>query len=760
MERDIKKLVSEMTLEEKAGLCSGADFWHTKPVERLGIPSVMVSDGPHGLRKQADEADHLGLNESVVAVCFPAACATAASFDEELIGQMGETLGQECQAEDLSVLLGPAVNIKRSPLCGRNFEYLSEDPYLAGKMAASYIRGVQKWDVGTSIKHFAANNQEYNRMSCSSEVDERTLREIYLPAFEEAIKASQPKTVMCSYNRINGVYSADNEWLLTKVLRDDWGFEGYVMTDWGAVSDRVQGIIAGLELEMPGPDAGNDAKIVAAVKDGTLDEALLDQAVERILKVIFSYVDHRHPEAVFDRDADHEKAVDVETECAVLLENNGVLPLAEGKKITYIGEFAEKPRYQGGGSSHINSSKVTSALEAAKAKGRDVSYVKGFPNDKDEMDDAALDAAVSAAKEADVAVIFAGLPDVFESEGYDRTSMKMPSCQDKLIAAVEAVQPNTVVVLHNGSPVECPWADDVAAVLELYLGGQGVGEACDRLLWGEANPSGHLAETFPYHLEDNPSYLNFPGDGRKVRYAEGVYVGYRYYEAKKLPVRWAFGHGLSYTTFGYSNLRLSKDAMDDASALEVCVDVTNTGSVAGKEVVQLYVSDKNGTAGRPVKELKGFAKVALAPGETKTVTMSIDARSLSYFEERIADWYAPTGDYEILVGRASDDIALSATVKFTTAKQLPLHVDGGSTFGELLADPRTAPVIEKMMKEAMENSPLAGAGDGAGLTGSESDQAMMQAMMQAMPIKSLKSFGMMTLEQEEALIAALNGAIG
>ena len=755
MARDIKQLIAQMTLEEKAGLCSGKDFWHTKPVERLGVPGVMVTDGPHGLRKQAGEADHLGLNASVEAVCFPAACATTSSFDTELVNKMGETLGEECQAEDVSVLLGPAVNIKRSPLCGRNFEYMSEDPYLAGKMAAAYIRGVQSKGVGTSIKHFAANNQEYNRMSCSSEVDERTLREIYLPPFEEAVKAAQPKTVMCSYNKINGVYSADNEWLLTKVLRDEWGFEGYVMTDWGAIDDRVQGIRAGLELEMPASDGENDARIVAAVKDGSLDEALVDQAVERILNVIFDYADNRRPDAVFDRDADHAKAVEVEKECAVLLENNGVLPLAAGAKVAYIGGFAAAPRYQGGGSSHINSSKVTSALETAQAKGRAVEYVQGFPTDRDEADEAGLAAAVEAAKKADVAVIFAGLPDVMESEGYDRTTLAMPACQNALIAAVAAAQPNTVVVLHNGSPIECPWAEDVAAILELYLGGQGVGEACDALLWGEANPCGRLAETFPMRLEDTPCYLDFPGDGKTVKYSEGVYVGYRYYEAKKLPVRWAFGHGLSYTAFEYGNLTLSSDTMDDAGTVTVNVDVTNTGKMAGKEVVQLYVADKTGTFGRPVKELKGFAKVALAPGETKTVSMTITARDLSYYSVELGDWYAPSGTYALLAGHASDDIRLTAELQFTTAKLLPLHVDGATTIGELMADPRTAPVVGQMMQQAAQSF----GGDDVSLTGSDSDQAMMQAMMKGMPLKSLMSFGMMTIEQMEGLVATLNGGI-
>lgn len=762
MERDIKKIVSEMTLEEKAGMCSGEDFWHLKNVERLGIPAVMVADGPHGLRKQMGEADHLGLGQSIVAVCFPAACATASSFDTELMHEMGKTLGEECQAEDLSVLLGPAVNIKRSPLCGRNFEYLSEDPYLAGKMAASYIKGVQSWDVGTSMKHYAANNQEYNRMSCSSNMSERTFREIYLAAFETAVKEAQPKTIMCSYNKINGEYASENKHLLTDILRDEWGFDGYVMTDWGAVADRVKGIVAGLDLEMPGSGGFNDAKIVAAVKDGSLDEALLDKAVERILKVVFSYVDNRHPEAVFDRDVDHEKAVKIETECAVLLENNGVLPLKAEAKAVYIGEYAEKPRYQGGGSSHINSSKVSSALESAKAKGRVVSYVKGFPFDKDEENDEELTAAVQAAKNAEVAVIFAGLPDVIESEGYDRKDMKLPACQNKLIEAVAKVQPNTIVVLHNGSPIEAPWADQVAGVLEMYLGGQGVGEATDRLLYGEVNPSGHLAETFPLHLEDNPSYLNFPGDGINVDYAEGIYVGYRYYDAKKMPVRWAFGHGLSYTEYEYSNLKLPTERLDDRNSVKVTVDVKNIGQMAGKEVVQLYVSDKNGTAGRPVKELKGFSKIELQPGEKKTIEFTLTARDLSFYHEGLGDWYAPTGTYEVSIGHASDEIALTGEILFKTDKQLPLFVNGSTTIGELLAHPVTAPIVGQMM-QGMEG-PMGGMqGDDAENmedslgTGAE----MMEAMMVGMPLKSLASFaGAEVAAQIDQLIQTLNNALG
>lgn len=749
MATDVKKLVAEMTLEEKASLLGGADFWHTKAVERLGIPQFMMSDGPHGLRKQDGDADHLGVNDSIVAVCWPAACATASSFDKELIEKMGESIGDECQAENLSIVLGPAVNIKRSPLCGRNFEYFSEDPYLAGEMAAAYINGVQSRHIGTSIKHFALNDQEFYRMSNDSVADERTMREIYFPAFETAVKKAQPKTVMCSYNKINGTYASDNEWLLTKVLRDDWGFEGFVMTDWGAVSDRVQGVRAGLELEMPGDTAGNDAKIVAAVKDGSLDEKLVDQAAERILKVVYDYLDNKMEGVIFDREADHKKAEKVEAECAVLLENNGILPLDSSKKIVYIGEYAEKPRFQGGGSSHINASRVVSALDAARANGRNVEYVKGFPFDKDELDEVELEKAIEAAHEADIVVIFAGLPDVFESEGYDRPNMDMPECQNRLIKEVASVNSNVVVVLHNGSPVETPWADDVAAILEMYLGGQGVGTATDALLYGLKNPSGKLAETFPLRVQDNPSYLNFNTDPEKCVYAEGVYVGYRYYDKKEMPVRWAFGHGLSYTDFVIDNIRLSSDSMDDDGEIRVTVDVANVGKMKGKEVVQLYVSDINGTPDRPIKELKGFEKIELEPGEKQGVTITIDARSLSYYNEALGDWYAPSGKYQILVGDASDNITACAEINFTTKKVVPMRMDPSITMGELLANPKTAPVIQGMMAQMAGNGPIA----------MEEMDPMMEAMMKFMPLKSLKSFGMMDDEKMAGLLAVLKNAL-
>ena len=753
MKRDVKGIIREMTLEEKAGMCSGKDFWHLKGVERLGIPEVMVSDGPHGLRKQAAEADHLGLNESIKAVCFPTACATACSFDRDLLEEMGERIGDECQAEDLSVILGPAVNIKRSPLCGRNFEYFSEDPYLASQMAAAHIKGVQSKNVGTSIKHFAANNQEHRRMSCSSEVDERTLREIYLAAFETAIKEAKPDTVMCSYNRINGEFASENHWLLTEVLRDEWGFDGYVMSDWGAVNDRVKGLKAGLELEMPASGGTTDKEIVEAVKNGELDEAVLDRAVERILNIVFKFVDNRQ-EGKFDKEEDHKLAAKIEAESMVLLKNEGVLPLpTQGKKIAFIGKFAEAPRFQGGGSSHINSFKITGALEAAKEVAQ-VTYAQGYDIKEDVIDQDMLNQAVETAKEADVAVIFAGLPDAFESEGYDRSHMRMPQCQNTLISEIAKVQENVVVVLHNGSPVEMPWADEVKGILEAYLGGQAVGQAEVDVLFGKVNPCGKLAETIPYKLADNPSYLNFPGDGQTVEYNEGIFVGYRYYDTKEMPVRYPFGYGLSYTTFEYSDLQLSADRIKDTDTLKVTLKVKNTGDRAGKEIVQLYVADKTGAACRPVKELKNFVKVELQPQEEKTVEMELDKRSFAWYNTQIHDWYAASGEYEILAAASSRDIRLKKTVYVESTTELPIHVHMNTTIGELLENPRTKAVIEGMTDSLIQHM--------GGSSGDEEEESaaseaiskeMSLKMMENSPLRTLRSFmGMSTGEIQELIV--------
>ena len=750
MEHHIKELISQLTLEEKAGLCSGADHWHTKAVERLGIPAVKFSDGPHGVRAEDPHADRP--YTFIPTICFPAACATAASFDVEALEQMGRALGRECQAVEVETLLGPAVNIKRSPVCGRNFEYFSEDPYLTGKLASAYIHGVQSQGVGTSVKHFAANNQEYRRMGCSSDMTERTLREIYLSAFEECVKTQQPKTIMCSYNKINGDYAAEHKHLLTEVLRDEWGYEGIVVTDWGAVADRVKGVAAGLDLEMPGTGGMNDRYIVEAVKNGTLSEKDLDKAVENMLRFVFSCADSRREEQL-DLERDHALAVNIAAESAVLLENNGVLPLGAGQKIAYIGGFAEAPRFQGGGSSHLTPSQSVSALEMARAKGRGVSYTMGFLVDEDTWNDADAAAAVENARQADVAVIFAGLPEAFESEGYDRTHMRLPDCQNRLIAEIAAVQPNTVVVLHNGSPVECPWAGDVAAVLEMYLSGQGGGEACDRLLWGESNPCGKLPETFPLKLEDNPSYLNFGGDGRNVRYAEGSYVGYRYYDTKKMPVRWAFGHGLSYTSFSYSNLRFSADTFADGQTICVQADITNTGKIAGKEIVQLYVADQNGTVGRPAKELKGFTKVALAPNETKTVSFTLDPRSLSYYEEKINDWFAPTGNYEIIVSTSSDRKELSGKIRFETKRLLPLCVDDDTPLDVLDRDPRTHDAVQELIALIRRKIPMIPQTD-------DEDTAQEMGGDMEIPLKCFVIFEGYPREKMAALIEKLKELAG
>lgn len=751
---DIKELISKMTLEEKAGLCSGLDFWHTKPVERLGVPAVMVSDGPHGLRKQDEEVDHLGINDSIKAVCMPAACATAASFDRDLIGRMGEAIGDSCQHEKLSVVLGPAVNIKRSPLCGRNFEYFSEDPYLAGEMSASYINGVQSRNVGTSIKHFAANNQEHRRMSSSSNVDERTLREIYFPAFEISVKKAQPWTVMCSYNRLNGTYASEHPWLLTDVLRGEWGFEGYVMSDWGAVSDRVAGVAAGLDLEMPASGGINDKKIVEAVRAGKLDEALVDQAVERILTINYRYLDNAKPETPWDQEADHQLSAQIAAECMVLLKNEGVLPLCKDEEIAFIGEFATKPRFQGGGSSHINCFKTTSAMEAVD--GLKVTYAQGYSVEKDEATDEMIAEAVAAAKAAKVVVVFAGLPDAYESEGYDRTHMAMPACQNKLIEAVAAANPNTVVVLHNGSPVEMPWIDKVKGVLEAYLGGQAVGMAVVKVLFGDVNPSGHLPETFPVKLSDNPSYLYYGGEGNEADYREGIFVGYRYYDKKDMEVLFPFGYGLSYTTFACSNLRLSASEITDQETLTATITVTNTGSCAGKTVVQLYVGDKVSAVLRPVRELKGFEKVELAPGESKDVSFELDKRAFAYWNTELSDWHVETGEFTIEVGQSSRDIEVCGTITVNSTVQLKKHYTMDSIYMDILEDPKAAQVIKPMLDEMKKA--FSSGDDGSTDAAKEAvSEEMNMAMIKYMPLRGAMSFGGgMTQEQMDALLAEMN----
>lgn len=741
----IKDLIKQMTLEEKAGLCSGADYWHTKAVERLGIPAVMVTDGPHGLRKQEGEADHLGLNQSVAAVCFSPACASASSFDENLLYRMGRALGEECRSENIAILLGPAVNIKRSPLCGRNFEYFSEDPYLTGKLSSAQIKGIQEWEVGTSLKHYAVNNQETCRMTCSSEVDERTLREIYLAGFEMAVREAKPWTVMSSYNKINGEYASENKELLTDILREEWGFEGFVMSDWGAVNDRVKSLEAGLELEMPSSGGIRDEQIVKAVREGLLPEDLLDLAVERMLKVTFKCSQADATVTQYDKEEHHKIATDMAKECAVLLKNEGALPLSRQTKVAYIGAFAKIPRYQGGGSSHIHASRVTNALDTGRDKNPKIIYAEGFPHDKDLEDQFLFEEAVKAASEADAAIIFAGLPESFDSEGIDRKHMRLPECQNRLIELIAGVQKNTIVVLHNGSAVEMPWADKVNSILEMFLAGQGVGEATDALLYADANPCGRLAETFPLRLEDTPSYLNFPGDGKKVVYSEGIYIGYRYYEAKKIPVLFPFGHGLSYTDFSYLDMQITRGNFTEGESITVTAQITNSGMMAGKEVVQLYVSDHTGTPGRPVKELKGFAKVELKPGETKQVAFEIDARSLSWYNEEIGDWYAAGGTYELLLAHSSADIRLSEKVEFTPVREIPFRVDENTTIGSLLKNSKTGPIMSMMLLKS----------NGGNASGFGSSNEMLKEMTGGLPLRALFGFSKITEDQMKELIYVL-----
>ena len=756
----LKELIAQMTLEEKAGLCSGADFWHTKAVERLEIPAVMVSDGPHGLRKQDDKADHLGVNDSIKAVCFPAGCATASSFSRDTVEFLGESIGEECQAEGVSTVLGPAMNIKRSPLCGRNFEYYSEDPFLSTEIAGALVHGVQSKNVGTSPKHFMANNQEYHRMTSSSEMDERTMREIYLASFEGMVKKEKPWTIMNSYNKLNGTYLCENKEILTDILRDEWGFDGYVMTDWGAMNDRVSALKAGCELEMPASSGITDAEIVAAVKDGTLAEDVLDQACERILNIVYRFEENRDKEAVFNYEKDHESARKIEEECIVLLKNeDAILPLKKDAKAAFIGKYAKTPRYQGGGSSHINSFKVESALDVVNAweDGVKPVYAKGFDDVKDETDEALLKEAVEAAKNADTAVIFAGLPDSFESEGYDRKHMRMPECQNRLIEAVAEVQPNTVVVLHNGSPVEMPWIDRVKGVVEAYLGGQAVGGAVVNVLYGKVNPSGRLAETFPLRLEDTPCYLTYGGEYDKSVYSEGVFTGYRYYASKDMKVLFPFGYGLSYTTFEYSNLVLDQKEIKESGTLTVSVDVTNTGSCAGKEVVQLYVSAKESKMKRPVRELRGFDKIALEPGETKTVSFTLDKRAFAYWSVQIHDWHVESGDYEIQIGKSAQEIILKDSVKVESETVIPKVFTINSTMGEIMADPKGKMILEQSMKALTAGGPAQAMAEGAQDESGAISNEMVAAMMEGMPLRQILSFVPgVKKEMLEQLLEALN----
>ncbi|MBK8034285.1 MAG: glycoside hydrolase family 3 C-terminal domain-containing protein [Chloroflexi bacterium] len=690
----VQSILSQLTLEEKAALIIGATPWQTFAVPRLGLPAMTVSDGPHGVRRSSDITSMM--TGSLPATCYPVAAAVAATWDKDLFYELGQALADECIALGVDVLLGPGINIKRSPLCGRNFEYLSEDPVVAGELSAKLIQGVQSKGVGTSLKHFAVNNQETRRFTVSSEIDERTLREIYLTGFEIAVKQGKPWTVMCAYNRVNGTLCSEHPYLLTQILRNEWGFEGFVVSDWGAVRDRVPSVEAGLDLQMPGPAPHNLQRIVEAVNSGELDVAALDRAVERLLNIILR-AQATPKTGTLDIEGHHALARRIASEAIVLLKNEGdLLPLTGNETVAVIGRAALTPVYQGGGSSHVNSTKVDAPLELIKERA-EVSFTEG-DNSKPFIDQVLINDAVTAAREADVAVLFIALPAQIESEGYDRGNLDLTPHQVALIKAVAAVQPRTVVVLNNGSVINMvPWIDSVPAVLEAWLPGQAGAGAVMDVLYGVVNPAGRLTETFPLDLADTPAYLNFPGDGDVVRYGEGIFVGYRGYEATNRPVLFPFGYGLSYTQFAYSQLRVSQSEFNIDDTITVSVDVTNTGKRVGKEVVQLYVHDPVARLRRPVKELKAFAKVALEPGETKTVTLTLGSRAFSYYDPTYSQWIADAGEFELLVGSSAAAIHLRQTVKLVegTPFEPRLHLE--STVGDWMQHPRSAAILKPML---------------------------------------------------------------
>ena len=662
-----KDLISQMTLKEKASLCSGKDFWHLKSIERLGLPEIMVCDGPHGLRKQNAENKKVGIGNSYPATCFPTAVTTACSWDRDLIYKMGQALAEECLQHGVSVLLGPGVNMKRSPLCGRNFEYFSEDPELAGEMGAAFIAGVQSKGIGTSLKHFAGNSQEMKRMTSNSIIDERALREIYLRAFEKAVKKSQPWTVMNAYNLLNGTYCSENDWLQNKVLRDEWGFKGAVVSDWGAVNDRVAGLNAGNDLEMPSSGGVNDAKIVEAVKCGVIDETTLDERVDKLIDIILKGAANKKPGYKFDVKAHNLLSRQIAEQSMVLLKNDGnILPLkrVEGEYVAVIGAFADNPRYQGAGSSIINPTMIDSGRRAFNNSPINVKFADGYDRSgKRKNEDAYITEACNLAKNASKAVVFIGLTDDYESEGFDRSTMKLPDGHNRLVEAVSRVNDNVIVVLEGGSPVEMPWADDVKAILNAYLGGQSVAPAIVDVLTGKANPCGKLAETYPICLKDTPTSFRYPDSKEDVQYRESIFIGYRYYDKVERNVRFPFGFGLSYTSFEYLDIKLKKKNLTKGEGAKVTFTIKNTGDVAGSEIAQVYVAKPESKIFRAPKELKGFVKIHLEPGEEKKVTVELDDRAFAFWNTATEDWCVESGEYKILVGASSRDIRLEAAAK-------------------------------------------------------------------------------------------------
>ena len=747
LDQKVAELVGQMTVEEKVALTLGKDFWHTQAIERLGIPSIAMNDGPHGVRKPKS-GEEIGIGGSIPATCFPTASALAASWDTGLLNEVGQALGDECLALDVQVLLGPGLNIKRTPLCGRNFEYFSEDPVLSGELATAHVRGVQSRGIGTSVKHYACNNQEYERNTINVEVDSRTLHEIYLSGFERVVRQAEPWTVMGAYNRVDGLFACENPYLLREMLKQAWGFQGVVVSDWGAVNDKAQALLAGLDLEMPG--GWRQPKIVELIKSGEIPEPVIDEAVNRLLRMILTGVANRKPGSSVNWDEHNALARRAAAESMVLLKNHdNILPLRTGsiKTVAVLGRFAKQHRFQGGGSSHIVPTKVETAYDelARLLDGKaEIKYADGYP-EEDRVDEAVLQEAAKLAQSSDVALIFAGLPESYESEGFDRKHINMPPSHNRLIEEVCRAQPQTVVVLANGSAVSMPWVAAPKAILETWLGGQAVGGAIADVLLGIVNPSGKLPETFPVRLEDTPAYLHYPGDEDTVRYGEGMYVGYRYYDKKVVKPLFPFGYGLSYTTFEYSDIQLYKTQVSDTEPLEVSVTVKNTGERSGEEIVQLYVRDLDSSVSRPMKELKAFARVSLQPGEQKTVTLTLTRRDFAYYDSVRQMWVVESGDFEILVGRSSQAIELSATVTVESTQQLPYHYHRLSPIKHFMRHPVAGEKLSQMFPPELNNP----------------SQPEMREMFMSMPVGKLVVFsrGQFTEEQLEALLQEINAAV-
>lgn len=741
---DIPQLVAAMSLEEKASLLSGSDFWHTQAIERLGIPAMMVTDGPHGLRKQAGASDHVGLADSIPATCFPSAAGLASTWDRDLLFAVGRALGVETRANSVGVLLGPGINIKRSPLCGRNFEYFSEDPFLSGELAAPLVSGVQSQGVGTSLKHFAANNQETDRMRVSAQIDPRTLREIYLSAFEKVVKTASPWTIMCAYNKINGVYASEDPWLLTDLLRGEWGYDGVVVSDWGAVDDRVRALRAGLDLEMPSSAGINDDKIVRAVRSGELDEVTVDLAVTRLLTLLAKAGTALAHPGEADYEAHHRLAEDIAAKAAVLLKNDGILPLKDFSEAVIIGEMARTPRYQGAGSSQVNPTRLISALDALQERGIEVPFEPGYKlaqaagkPGQDQSEVALRDQAVLAAREK-TAVLFLGLPAESESEGFDRQTISLPSAQLELLRDVSTVARDVVVLLSNGSVVDVGWQDQADAILELWLGGQAGGAAAIDLLIGDASPSGRLAESIPLKLGNLPAQLNFPGSGGVVRYGEGLFVGYRGLDKMETDVAYPFGHGLTYTRFELGDMRvllapLSEETGDDDIVGQVTARITNVGRRRGTAVPQLYVGRPESQLERPVRELRGFVSLPLHPGQSEYFTFTLTKRDISHWDTAREKWAVESGPIEFWVGESSRDLSLHQ-MDTVVAPPLTPPLTAESTIAEWLS----SPVAGQAFLDALGDFGATFSGQGSGFSGKDGGMA---ALLGGTPIAKIPVMG-------------------